>query len=194
MVFLLKSSAFDNNEVIPRKFTCDDENISPQLEWINVPINTESLVLIIDDPDAPNGIWTHWIIYNLPPYVNELKEGIELLPKPAEFGLNSAQTKKYQSPCPPDKKQHHYYFTLYALNKLLEMHHRPNKKNIEQAMHGYILSKATLIGKYSRIFNPPHPHHTPDLVDAITILDKKDVPQDIKQKAKKEIEKEMEKE
>jgi Raf kinase inhibitor-like YbhB/YbcL family protein len=118
-MFKLESEAFNDNELIPIKYCCDGQNISPPLHWINPPDNTVSFILIMDDPDAPHGTWDHWIIYNMPKEIRELAEGLKVsvLPLPAQLASNSWHHKSYGGPCPPYGEEHRYYFKLYGNNK-----------------------------------------------------------------------------
>lgn len=153
MVFKLESIAFNDNESIPKKYTCDGENLSPPLKWKNPPKGTKSFVLIMDAPDAPQGIWDHWVIYNLPSETNTLSEGVRTkeLPTPAKLALNSWNNKNYGGPCPPHNSEHTYYFKLYALRDLIKPEeNRESKTNIEKTIQGRLLGKAVLIGKYAR--------------------------------------------
>lgn len=149
MAMQIQSNAFVENGLIPAKFTCDGEDISPQLSWQEIPEKTVELVLIFDDPDAPMGTWDHWILYNIPPTVRELVEGIEVLPKGTLEGLNSFGKRSYGGPCPPDK-MHRYFFKLYALDKALDLPPGVNKQMVETAMRPYVLAQAVLMGRYDR--------------------------------------------
>lgn len=188
MEFILKSPAFDNNTLIPKKYTCDGEDISPKLEWKNPPKGTKSFTLIVNDYDTPNKVWTHWLIYNIPHNVNKLSEGAKVLPEPAKLGLNSWKQKGYDGPCPPES-MHNYHFSLYALDCWLTLRGQATSVSVEKALKHHLLSKTTLIGTYQRK-NPPEIHHQTkvDLEDATTILRRKDVSQRIKEKAAKELE------
>ena len=149
MNFILSSSVFKNNERIPDKHTCRGSDISPALEWKDVPVNTKSFVLIMDDPDAPNGTWDHWLVYNIQSNTTNISEG--QLPEQAKYAKNSWGNKNYGGPCPPPGKDHRYFFTVYALDILLaEIPSDSTKKDLLQIMENHILDKATLIGLYSR--------------------------------------------
>ena len=145
----LTSSAFDNNGRIPAKYTCDGENINPPLFISNVPTNAKSLVLIIEDQDVPrkfraDGMWDHWIIFNIPPDTTEILEG----ESPAGVnGMGTGGKTNYDGPCPPDK-EHRYFFKLYALDTILDLPEKSNKHEIENAMESHILAKTELIGLY----------------------------------------------
>lgn len=143
----ITSPAFTHNTQIPAKYTCDGENINPPLEFSGIPQNTKSLVLIVDDPDAPAGIWDHWVIYNILPTVTIVFENS--IPQGCIQGLNSSGKASYEGPCPPGGK-HRYFFKLYALNVVLELKGDIYKKDVEQAMRSNILEEAQLIGLYSR--------------------------------------------
>lgn len=143
--FTLKSPDFLNNQMIPAKFTCNGQNISPALSWENIPPDTKSLILIMDDPDAPNGTWTHWIL-NIPPKENHL----DVNNKKFTFGLNSWQKKAYGGPCPPSGI-HHYIFTLYALDKKYVATDILTNKKFSDEMKNVIIEKATLVGIYEQI-------------------------------------------
>ena len=146
-IMKLNSSAFEDNQSIPAKYTCDGEDISPPFDISEVPTETKSLVLIIDDPDAPMGTWDHWIIWNVDSSVSQIKENE--VPSGAVEGLNSFKKQSYGGPCPPSGI-HHYHFKLYALNKKLELDSSSRKKEVEKEMAGFILDQAELIGLYQR--------------------------------------------
>lgn len=156
MSLLLKSPVFDEGGVIPLKYTCEGDDVAPPLEWKNVPENTESFVLIVDDPDAPDPeaprmTWVHWVVYNLPPDVRGLPEGANThkLPAGAGQGLNDWQKVGYGGPCPPIGR-HRYFFKLYALDAVLENLNSPNKAEVETAMQGHIIAQAELVGTYKK--------------------------------------------
>ena len=148
----LTSSAFKEGDFIPRKYTCDDINISPPLEWQGIPDNTKSIALICDDPDAPMGTWVHWVIYNIPVKINNLAENIpgdKVLETGALQGTNDFRKTGYGGPCPPGGT-HRYYFKIYALDGELELNPGATKGELLHVMEGHILSEGKLIGKYSR--------------------------------------------
>ena len=146
---ILKSSAFQNNGFIPKKFTCAGENINPPLEIGNVPEGARSLVLIMDDPDATDGVtWDHWLLWNIPPGTQSINE--DDVPIYAVQGTTSFGDLKYGGPCPPPGKAHRYMFKLYALDKKLSLTRGAVKSEIEKAMEGNILAQAVLIGLYER--------------------------------------------
>lgn len=143
----LTSSAFENNQLIPAKYTCDGEDINPPLQIEEIPEGAESLVLIVDDPDAPMGTWVHWVVWNIDPAISLIEEG--KVPKGGVEGLNDFGKHSYGGPCPPSGT-HHYYFKLYSLDTRLELDSSSRKQDVEKAMEGHILDWAELIGLYQR--------------------------------------------
>ncbi len=151
--FELKSAAFEPGANIPRKYTCDGENVSPALRWNDPPASTQSFALIADDPDAPAGTWVHWVAYDLPASTRELPEGqpkSEALPSGGAQGRNDFPELGYGGPCPPPGKPHRYYFKLYALSAKLNLKPGATKRDVEQAMKGRVLAEAQLMGRYGR--------------------------------------------
>lgn len=146
----ITSPAFAHNESIPSQYTCDGEDINPPLQCSDVPLEAKSLALIVDDPDAPSGIWDHWIIFNVPPDTMTIPEGEEPL---GVHGIGTSKNTNYHGPCPPDK-EHRYFFKLYALDAMLELPSGANKQEVEQAMKKHILAQAELIGRYERKSQP----------------------------------------
>ena len=156
MPLVLRSDAFEEGGVIPRKYTCEGDDLAPPLEWDGVPENTRSLVLIVDDPDAPDPAaprmtWVHWVVYNLPADVSGLPEGaiVKKLPVGSEQGLNDWNKPGYGGPCPPIGR-HRYFHKLYALDTVLEGLDSPTKAEVESAMQGHIIAQAELIGTYKK--------------------------------------------
>ena len=156
MTLTITSTAFSPNGDIPKRYTCDDADISPPLSWAGLPQGTQSLVLIVDDPDAPDPkapkmTWVHWVLYNLPPTTAGLPEGAknEDLPSGTLQGVNDWKRTGYGGPCPPIG-QHRYFHKLYALDAMLPDLHEPTKAKLEEAMRGHILAQAELIGTYQR--------------------------------------------
>lgn len=143
----LTSSAFENNQTIPSKYTCDGEDINPPLEIQEIPETAQSLVLIVDDPDAPMGTWAHWLVWNIDPSIVSIKENS--IPEGAVQGQNSFGKQDYGGPCPPSGT-HHYYFKVYALDIKLELDSSSDKKDLESVIQNYILDQAELIGLYQR--------------------------------------------
>ena len=150
MSFELTSTAFRAGEGIPRQYTCDGEDISPPLKWTDAPENTQSFVLIADDPDAPVGIWDHWVLYNLPAGLDALEEADSRdaqLPDGSRHGLNSWQRLGYGGPCPPTGT-HRYFFKLYALDTVLDLPSGATANEVVEAMEGHILDRTELMGLY----------------------------------------------
>jgi len=148
------SSAFKDKEDIPQIYTCEGSNVSPPLTWKNVPPQTKSLVLIVDDPDAPDPAapkrtWVHWVIYNLPPSPSSLTQGLRSLPASTKSGLNDWKREEYRGPCPPIGS-HRYFFKLYALDTFLQGLVHPTKSDIEKFMKSHVLAHAELIGIYKK--------------------------------------------
>ncbi len=153
MAFKIESSAFQSQGMIPQKYTCDGEDLSPPLVWKDPPDKTQSFALISDDPDAPIGTWVHWVLYNLPGETNELAEGMskaETLPNGARQGMTDFKKVGYGGPCPPPGKPHHYFFKLYALDAPLALPPKATKVDFLVAAHGHILAQAELVGIYER--------------------------------------------
>lgn len=153
MAFAISSSSFANGRDIPKKFTCDGADVSPELSWTQPPAGTQSFALIADDPDAPVGTWTHWVIFDLPPTTSALPEGvskIDELPGGGRQGRNDFHKIGYGGPCPPAGKPHRYFFKLYALDRKLDLKPGSSKQDLEQAMQSHILGKADCVGKYGR--------------------------------------------
>jgi len=144
----VNSNAFENNGLIPGKYTCDGDNVSPQIAWSNGPGRTKTYVLICDDPDAPSKIWVHWLIYNIPSTVLEIPENTPNI-KGAVYGTNDFGKTAYGGPCPPDGT-HHYHFKIYALDSGLSLDSGAPKEELESAMKGHILAHGELTGKYAR--------------------------------------------
>jgi Raf kinase inhibitor-like YbhB/YbcL family protein len=146
---VLQSPAFTAGADIPVLHTCDGADQAPPLSWSGVPAKTKSLILVVDDPDAPGGTWVHWVIYNLPPVAGKLAAG-GALPKGALLGKNSWKKAAYGGPCPPSGR-HRYSHRLYALDAVLPDLHGPTKGTLEQAMEGHVLAQAELLGTYGRM-------------------------------------------
>ncbi len=146
------SSAFEEGEFIPLKYTCDGKDISPPLHWSRPPNETMSMVLICDDPDAPMGTWVHWVLYGLPLDTLELPENIpsdkDVLGG-AKQGVNDFCKQGYGGPCPPGGT-HRYFFKLYAIDKVIELEAGATKDEILKAINGHILAEGQLMGRYSR--------------------------------------------
>ena len=153
MAFAIASTSFPNGGDIPKKFTCDGADVSPELSWTEPPAGAQSLALIADDPDAPVGTWTHWVLFDVPPATTSLPEGvskIDELPGGERQGRNDFRKIGYNGPCPPPGKAHRYFFKLYALGSKLNLKPGATKQEVEQAMQGHILGKAEWVGRYKR--------------------------------------------
>ena len=151
---LISSTAFKAKSEIPARFTCDGKDISPPLTWTDVPAGAKSLVLIVDDPDAPDPAaptrtWVHWLLYNLPVTLDGLTEAVrdKELPTGTLQGSNDWKRAGYGGPCPPVGR-HRYFFKLYALDTVLPDLHQPSKAKLEQAMAGHVIAEADLLGTY----------------------------------------------
>jgi len=153
MSFTLKATAFPNGGVIPKKYTCDGADLSPALSWDDAPAGTQSLALIVDDPDAPMGTWTHWLIWNIPAKATLLPEDtpkMNLLDNGARQGGNDFKRIGYGGPCPPPGKPHRYFFKLYALDARLEVKAGAVRSELEPALQPHILEQAQWMGTYGR--------------------------------------------
>lgn len=147
----LTSSAFQEGKIIPSLYTCEGKNISPPLEFSEVPEHSKSLVLIMDDPDVPktlraSGMYDHWTVFNMPPSTTKLEENT---PPPGVQGKNTGGENVYVGPCPPDA-QHRYFFKLYALDSLLDLKEGATKEEVEKAMEGHIVDQCQLLGLYEK--------------------------------------------
>jgi len=156
MTLILHSPAFDHEGPIPRRYSCEGEDISPALEWTGVPDAARGLALIVDDPDAPDPAaprmtFVHWVLYNLPATTGGLPEACTapLLPVDTGQGLNDWQRAGYGGPCPPTGR-HRYFFKLYALDRRLEDLGEPTKEELLQAMEGAVLARAEFMGTYEK--------------------------------------------
>ena len=154
----LTSSVFTNGGKIPSTYTCDGANINPPLTIADVPANAKSLVLLMDDPDIPEiakknfkvEVWDHWVVFNIPPQLREIAQATNPL---GTLGKNTRGNLTYGGPCPPPEYQpseHRYFFTLYALDTMLNLKEGATKKEVERAMQGHILAQTELMGKYER--------------------------------------------
>jgi len=159
MAFELKSPAFKNNERIPKKHTGEGEDASPALVWTQAPTGTKSFAIIMDDPDAPVGLWLHWVLYDIPANLTALPEGVakkEILPDGSKHGRSwgvmdgECGRVGYFGPLPPPGKPHHYIFRLYALDKPLGLPAKAARNEVLKAMKGHTLGEAQLVGIYER--------------------------------------------
>lgn len=152
MAMQMTSKAFQDGGAIPQKHACEGEDISPALEWTSVPDDAMTLALIADDPDASEGPWVHWVLYNVPAHILEISEN---LPRKGQLengimqGQNDFKNTGYGGPCPPSGT-HRYVFKLHALDKELELPPGATKRQLLQAMEGHILDRAQLVGTYSK--------------------------------------------
>ena len=156
MAFEITSSAFTHNGRIPARYTCEGDDVSPPLAWRGEPQGAKSLVLIVDDPDAPDPAaprmtWVHWIVYNLPPGSGGLAEAVagDALPGGARSGRNNFNRTRYGGPCPPIGR-HRYFHKIYALDTVLPDMNDPAKDEVVAAMEGHVLAQAELIGTYQK--------------------------------------------
>jgi Raf kinase inhibitor-like YbhB/YbcL family protein len=153
MVLAVSSAAFREGEVIPAKYTCQGRDISPPLTWSEPPAGTQSLALIVDDPDAPGGVFNHWVIFKIPADSRELPEAVPAqaeLPSGALQGKNDFGRIGYAGPCPPPGRPHRYQFTVYALDTSLDLTTGAAKKQLLTAMQGHVLARGELSGRYQR--------------------------------------------
>ena len=156
MTMILSTDAFTNNAEIPKDYTCEGEDVSPYLAWEGVPAETKSLVLIVDDPDAPDPdapkmTWVHWVLYNIPASAHELPQDIDAgeLPRGTLQGMNDWRRTGYGGPCPPVGR-HRYFYKLYALDEVLPDLRKPGKAELEEAMQGHVIAQAELVGTYKK--------------------------------------------
>lgn len=152
MALKLMSPAFENGGMIPEKYTCDGENVSPPLRWSNIPQGTESFAIIFEDPDAPSKTWVHWVLYNIPgdqQKLDELIPATEILANGAIHGINDFEKRAYRGPCPP-RSAHRYILKLYALDTEVDLPPGANKKELLTVMKDHIIGEAELMGKYER--------------------------------------------
>lgn len=153
MSIRLSSSGFTPGGEIPRRYTCDGDDLSPPLSWEGVPADAASLALITDDPDAPAGTWVHWVLYGLDPAAAGLPEGVppdETVLGGARQGRNDFRRIGYGGPCPPPNGAHRYFFKLYALRERLELEAGATKAELVAAMEGKVLAEGQLTGTYRR--------------------------------------------
>lgn len=149
----LKSAGFLEGADIPKLYSCEGEDLSPELEWSGPPAGAKSFALVCDDPDAPAGTWVHWVIYNIPGNSSSLPRGVAKkarLENGALQGLNSWPKTGYNGPCPPPGKPHRYFFRLYALDSKLDLKENATEEELLKAVKGRILAEAELMGRYKR--------------------------------------------
>ena len=153
MSLAVTTTAFSPGGAIPTNYTCDGSDASPDLSWSGAPAGVQSFALIADDPDAPVGTWTHWIIWNIPPHNTGLLKSVpkdETLGDGTRQGRNDFKRIGYGGPCPPPGRPHRYFFKLYALNAKLDLRAGANRNELEQAMKGHVLAQGELMGKFGR--------------------------------------------
>ena len=141
----VESPAFEHGKLIPKKYTCDGQDINPPLTIEGIPKEAKTLVLAVDDPDAPSGTWDHWIVWDIPASTSKIAENSV----PGKEGVNSARQQGYMGPCPPGGT-HRYFFKVYALDTDLSLGASSRKKDVEKAMQGHVLAKGELMGLYRR--------------------------------------------
>ena len=142
----LTSPAFTEGATIPKKYTCDGSDVIPPLVFSDVPRDAKTLALVVDDPDAPVGMWDHWVVWNIPATCTGVAEGV---PPAGVVGRNSWKKNSWGGPCPPDR-EHRYFFKLYALDSGLELAREATKTDLERAMGGHVLAETKLMGRYDR--------------------------------------------
>ena len=153
MAFALTSSAFQANQPIPKKYTCDGSDTSVPLTWTDPPENSKSFALICDDPDAPGKTWVHWVLFDIPANTKELAEGIpakQKLDNGAVQGKNDFGKIGYGGPCPPPGSAHHYHFKLYALKETTGLKSQATKRQLLDAIKAHVAAEAQLVGTYKR--------------------------------------------
>mgnify|MGYP001558657361 CR=1 FL=1 len=143
----ISSPAFIAGEKIPTIYTCDGENISPPLEFFDVPLEAVSLALIVEDPDAPGGLWTHWTVWNIPPNTELIPS--KMVPPGTVQGLTSYGAPGYGGPCPP-AGSHRYFFRLFALDRRLDLGQESNRAELEKALMGHIIAETDMMGTYEK--------------------------------------------
>ena len=153
MSLTFSSPSFTNGGTIPKKFTCDGADLSPQLSWTEAPAGTKAFALLVDDPDAPVGNWNHWTMWNMPATLRGLSEGVSKETRfsdGTEQGKNDFHKTGYNGPCPPPGKPHRYFFKLFALDAKLDLKANSGNKDLEAAMKTHILAQSEWMGTYGR--------------------------------------------
>ena len=149
----LKTSSFEPSGFIPKRFTCEGENVAPEVEWRNPPAGTQSYAIIEDDPDAPSGTFVHWVVYNVPAKYTRISEGMlknDAMTPGIRQGTNDFSSIGYSGPCPPPGKAHRYFIRLYALDTTTSLHPAATREELDAAMQGHILARAELMGRFKR--------------------------------------------
>lgn len=153
MSFVLESRSFPKGGAIPGKYTCSGEDVSPALSWSGEPSDTKSFALVVEDPDAPSGAFTHWLVYDLPAGAHQLPENVsksEELRGGGRQGRNDFRRVGYSGPCPPPGRPHRYFFKIFALNSTFNLPAGASRREVESALHGRVLAQAELMGKFGR--------------------------------------------
>ena len=143
------SKSFSSNGPIPIDYTCDGKEVSPQVTWSSPPEGTKSIALVVDDPDAPSGTFTHWLVYNLPPDTTALAEGVDPSTLGAKIGMNDSESVRYGGPCPPKMQIHRYRFHVYALDAALGLKDGADRAALDTNMNAHVLGEGTLYGTFS---------------------------------------------
>ncbi len=149
---LVVSEAFEGGGLIPVRYTCDGEDISPPIHWSGIPQGTRSLSLVCEDPDAPAGTWIHWVVFDIPPGLDGFREavpGVKTLEGGAKQGLNDFHRIGYGGPCPP-RGSHRYFFRLYALDTIIPLEAGATREELMKAMEGHVIADGVLMGRYRR--------------------------------------------
>jgi Raf kinase inhibitor-like YbhB/YbcL family protein len=152
MALKLRSTAFQGGEMIPSEYTCDGDGVSPPVTWLGVPDDAQSLVLILEDIDSVKGVWSHWVVYDIPPGVNALAEGIrpsKSLSQGGVQGRNDFDSIGYGGPCPSDGKVHRYVLRLYALDTELGLEPAGTREDILDSIEGHVIREVDLMGRYA---------------------------------------------
>ncbi len=153
MAFTITTSAFASGAAIPERYTCKGEDLSPALEWKDAPAKTAAFAMIMDDPDAPAGVWVHWVLWNLPRSATSLREGVarsDQLEDGSQQGRNSFGKTGYNGPCPPPGQTHRYFFRLYALDVKLNLPADADRSQLDAAMKDHVLAQAEYMGTFHK--------------------------------------------
>jgi Raf kinase inhibitor-like YbhB/YbcL family protein len=151
--FELTSTSFEPDGTIPTKYSCSGDNVSPELSWKNAPKETQSFVIIVDDPDNPKKVIVHWLVYDMPASAHELPESTpdkSVLPDGSRQGKNEDGKTRYRGPCPPQGAAHHYFFKIYALDQPTGLKPKATRAQIDAAIKGHVLAEAELIGRFQK--------------------------------------------
>lgn len=144
------SKAFGSKGAIPIDYSCDGSNKSPPLTWSAPPEKTQSIAIVVEDPDAPGGVYTHWILYDIPPSTLSLAEGFDPVSVNARLGTNDARNVGYDGPCPPRREIHQYVFRVFAVDKMLNLREGISHDQLYDALHGHLLAEGFLVGTFAR--------------------------------------------